>query len=105
MWHKIINENDIKAGMALNQYPVEGNPVDTIDLSDSYNLLTFKVDTIEQVDGAGDIVHLSASTAGGSTINRKINDRITSTSGTIAIDKQRKEFVEDDCWWVFTPGQ
>jgi hypothetical protein len=105
MWRKITNENDIKAGMALNQYPVEGNPVDAIDLSDSYNLLTFKVDDIKQVNGADDIIHLSASTAGGSTINRAVTDRILNTSGSIAINKQRKEFVEDNCWWAFTPGQ
>lgn len=102
MWNKIINENEIKEGMALNQYPVEGNPVDTIDLGDSFNLLTFKIDSIESVNGPDDIIHLSVSTVGGSTINKEMNTEIYRTSGTATFNKMRKEFVKDNCWWSFS---
>ncbi|HTC01607.1 MAG TPA: hypothetical protein VK705_13085 [Ferruginibacter sp.] len=44
MWSKIKNADNIKVGATLQKYPLEGNPEETIDQSDTRNSLTYKVD-------------------------------------------------------------
>jgi hypothetical protein len=51
MWNKIKDVNELKAGITINQYPVEGDPVNEIDMSDGRNLLTFQIAEVTAIDG------------------------------------------------------
>jgi hypothetical protein len=105
MWNKIKNPNEIKAGIAINQYPVEGNPVDEINMNDGRNLLSFQVADIKEVDGPNDVINLIIPTTEGPDIPEKVGLRIMESIGNAtSLKKLRKEFVEDDCWWSYSVG-
>ena len=105
MWNKITNGNALIEGLTINQYPVEGNPVNVINLSDGRNLLTYQVAAIDEVDGPNDVIHLMIPTVEGPDIPEKTGLKIMETLGnTAAIQKLRKEFAEENSWWTYTIG-
>jgi hypothetical protein len=105
MWNKIKNPNELKAGITINQYPVEGDPVNEINMSDGRNLLTFQIAAVTAIDGPNDIINLIIPTVEGPDIPEKVGLKVMETVGNaVALNKKRKEFVEDDCWWLYTAG-
>jgi hypothetical protein len=102
MWSKIRNANDIRIGATLQKYPLEGNPEETIDQSDTRNSLTYKVDNIEEVDGPGDTISLVVSTTASPDIHFALSTKMAATTGNDPVlNKLRKEFVEENCWWFY----
>ena len=105
MWSKIKNADNIKVGATLQKYPLEGNPEETIDQSDTRNSLTYKVDNIKEVDGPDDAISLVVSTTASPDIHFALSTKMAATTGNnTVLNKFRKEFVEENCWWSYSVG-
>ncbi|HTB52826.1 MAG TPA: hypothetical protein VK718_08620 [Ferruginibacter sp.] len=104
MWNKIKASTDIQAGIIVKKNPLEGNPTDDIEQSDPRNSSTYCVTAVKQVDGPDDEISLAISSIASPDIHPALSTKMMATDGDIPLVKMRKEFVEENCWWVFTLG-
>ena len=100
MWQKIQYQNDLQkftTGTILVKYPVNGDPVDKLDLTDNRNLLRYEIYAINY--GVADLRIPEEDIPNPSTLLG-----IGHVTGTMdnppLLHKKISEFITDENWWA-----
>jgi hypothetical protein len=102
MWKRILRPEDLKdlsEGDVILNYPVTGKPVNSIDLSDSSNLVRYEIYSINfnthQVDLRSPDADMPdpSQVLGMGNINGVLYNPAT-------VNKQLDKLVEEQKWWI-----